>query len=814
MDRERFARLSEAFAEALDRPAEAREAFLAGRFEGDAELLGEARRMLAAHAEEDTFLQPPTDETLGTGRHARVLALAAGVRIGGFELLEPLGAGGMGEVWRARQERPRREVALKALRVGLSTERERRRFEDEAETLARLAHPGIAQVLAAGVVEREGLSVPWFALELIEGARPLDACARELPLERRLELVREVCAAVHHGHLRGVVHRDLKPDNILVGADGRARVIDFGIARTRDAAAPEQSLTGDGALLGTLAYMAPEQVRGDVAAIDARTDVHALGVILHELCTGGSPWAARRERSSWTRLASEVRDGRPSKPSEAADVAQELDWIVGRALEKEPERRYESAGALAEDLRRFLDGEAVAAGPPSALYRGRKFAARHRSAVVGGLAALALLVLGTLGTTYGLLQSLERGRELEARGVELTAARDEAEAARDQAQERLDRALAINGFLDDMLRGSNPFSVVGVGITRESTVGEMLDRAADGVDRAFEGRPELEAQTRLLIGLSYHGQGQYAQAERHLSEALRLFDGLPDVTLADRTKAQRLLATTRARSGRDREQQLTALLDAREAAYAGLDDDYPELGALDAEIAWLLQEMGRLEESRPYAQSAYDRFETLGPEFIGGMATASGFLAAAERLSGDAARIEASYRRTLELMEQGFGPNSLHMATARSNYGKCLLELGRPQDARAELEGAIATARGVLSGPHPTIAVAQYNLAYALSLLGDREGALQTSLDCLRGNRALYGEQHLETADAIYGVALSHYDLAQFDAAAVRFGQAADVRAGLLGPDHKKSREARARTCDAILRHGDPEALEAAYGEL
>jgi len=355
----------------------------------------------------------------------------------------------MSAVFQATQENPHRVVALKTMRLGLASDEARRRFRYESEVLGRLRHPAIAQVYQAGTWRDPltGEALPFFAMELVDGALPLTTYVRErgLSLERALELFIEVCDAVSHGHQLGVIHRDLKPQNVLVDAAGRPKVIDFGIARATqtDKGAAATLLTEAGQVLGTLQYMAPEQLDALPDEIDTRVDVYALGVMLYELLAGRPPHDPHGQPI--TAFARHVKQHRPPLPSSLEQGfalgahARDLDWITSAAIAPEKHERYRAVSELAADLRRFLCSEAVSVGPPSTIYHVRKFVRRNKALVAGAAGVFVVLIAGIVGTTWQMLRA-----EASAEDARIQTTR--AEKSADEAQLQANRAERISDF--------------------------------------------------------------------------------------------------------------------------------------------------------------------------------------------------------------------------------------------------------------------------------------------------------------------------------------------------------------------------------
>jgi WD40 repeat protein/predicted Ser/Thr protein kinase len=410
-------RIEALFHQAADLPPEERQALLDAACADDPVLRAEVERLLADDARlgaVDAFLESPliratAEPPVGAAlsHPARQPPLPA--QLGGYRLIRLLGEGGMGAVYEAEQDRPRRTVALKVVRPSLASPSLLKRFRHESQILGRLHHPGIAQVYEAGLADD---GQPFFAMEFIRGL-PLDEYARlRAPtLPARVELLARVCDAVQHAHEQGVIHRDLKPANILVEETGQPKVLDFGVARATDAdLITGAGLTQTGQLLGTPNYMSPEQLKANPAGIDHRVDVYALGVILFELAARRLPYQLEnRPLAETARLI--LEEDAPRVGSINPELRGDVETIVAKALEKDRARRYASAADLAADLRRWLANEPILARPPSALYHLRKFARRHRALVGGVLATGVALVLGLVGTIlFAVAEAQQRGQ--------------------------------------------------------------------------------------------------------------------------------------------------------------------------------------------------------------------------------------------------------------------------------------------------------------------------------------------------------------------------------------------------------------------
>ncbi len=519
----------EIFADALEVHPSERDAFLKAACGGDKDLQGEVEDLLRDAEKADTFFEALSFGAPGLPGQAHTASKdKPGTLIGPYLLVRPLGRGGFGSVWLASQSLPlRRQVALKLIKRGMDSEEVLVRFRAEQQVLAMMNHPNIAKVFDAGIAP-DGR--PFFAMELVEGEKITTFCdARSLPIPERLRLFLQVCSAVNHAHQRGIIHRDLKPSNILVtykDAEPVAKVIDFGIAR-----AIEGSITGDRTLtqadqfVGTPSYMSPEQASGQRNAIDTRTDVYSLGIILYELLAGRVPFdekaLAAAGRDEIRRIIREEEPLRPSTklrnlPQEELTgvaaarktsaealprlVRSELDWIAVKAIDKSRDRRYETTDALASDVQRFLDNEPVSARPPSTAYLLGKVVRRHRG-LIGTATVIAVVLLGATATSLWLAF---RARQAELLAEQRLRQVIDGQAARERA---LQDAEAVSDFTVDLFRRPDPERD-----GREVKVADVLVGAEKDIAEKLADQPARALLLKRTLADTYQGLGLYPEA--------------------------------------------------------------------------------------------------------------------------------------------------------------------------------------------------------------------------------------------------------------------------------------------------------------
>jgi tetratricopeptide (TPR) repeat protein len=712
---------------------------------------------------------------------------------GRYTLREPVGEGGMGTVWEAEQTEPvRRPVAVKVIKPGMDSRSVLARFEAERQALALMDHPNIARVLDAGATP-EGR--PFFVMELVKGVPITRYCDdSRLTVRQRLELFVPVCRAVQHAHQKGVIHRDLKPSNVLVTAiDGAPvpKVIDFGVAKAAGQPLTERTLeTGPGTVVGTPAYMSPEQAGLNRLDVDTRSDVYGLGALLYELLTGGPPFGREElERSGLLEALRAVREVEPDRPSArlaAADglaalaasrgteprrlvaaVRGDLDWVVMKALEKDRDRRYDTAAALAADVRRNLADQPVLAGPPSAAYRLRKFVRRNRAAVL----AVGLVLLALAGGVAGTVVGLVRARQAEAQ------ARDDADVAR-----------TISRFFQNLLAQadvSNQPRAGGLSAGRDPnlTVRVLLDRAGEEVERAFPNREPTEAAIRMTIGDAYLALGVYPPAQRHLERAIELRTARLGPDHPDTLDARHSLGYLFYLQSRYGEAE-AVIREVGDRYAAALGADHLDTLCCRHDLAVMCRERGGFEPAEALFQEVLGRLTaTLGAGHHITVMCKYDLAVLAER-RGDYDRSAALAREVIDDLTALAGADHPHTLLAR-NALAWAYHRGRKYDlAEPIYREVIAAESAKLAPDHPDTLTTRQNLAELYEEQDRYDRAEPILREVLAARVARLGPRHTQTLASKNSLGVAYFHLRRFDLSVPLFEELLRDRRQNPGDDH------------------------------
>ena len=773
LDRRRWERASRHLDHILDLPPDERDAYAARLRLEDAESGADLDALLAEHR---AILAEGFLDAAPSLRDApappQPLPLA-GVTLGAYTLMAPIGYGGMGSVWLAQRSDGRFEgrAALKLLNAALVGQAGEQRFKREGTILARLTHPHIARLIDAGVT---GSGQPYLVLEHVQGRHIDRYCdERHLGVRERIQLFLDVQAAVAHAHANLIVHRDLKPSNVLVTDDGHVKLLDFGIAKLLeddDAELAATVLTREGAHLLTPRYAAPEQVNG--GRITTATDVYALGVLFFELLTGRHPTA--HHAKSAAEFVRAIADNEPTRLSTTLDadnvddtaaIAErrsttperlrrllrgDLDTILAKALKRAPEDRYASVAEFAADLQRYLDDQPIAARRDSLGYRAAKFVLRHRRGVTAAAATVALII-GLVG-----FYTVQLTRE------------------RDRARVEADKATRMSELLTGLFRGADPYRTPDA---KEPTVRNLLDFGAERVDRELGDRPELQAEMFALIGRTYERMGLPQEATPLLQRALaigRRALGPEHVQIAQSLNNLGVLL---------REQG--DLAGAEPLLAEGLAMRKRLLGPVHADVAItlveyarVLQDQGRHDEAEPYLrESLAVRRQVFGEEHRETAVSKSGLGRSLLR-RGDLAGAEPLLRENLATTERQLGPDHPTPASARGNLAVWKLAAGDVSGAEAMFREALDVHRRVMGPDHPVSLRSLASIGLALELQGRFDEALAAYDESLRLGTARLGARHPD----VLGFALG--------AARVRLarGEAREVEATLREVLHERQR--------------------------
>lgn len=746
-----------------------------------------------------------------TGEKEFVIDVAA-PDIPGYEILRIIHAGGQGIVYEGRQTSTNRPVAVKLLLHGrYASKRERHRFEREIDLMAPLDHPNIVTIFDSGVTNDDRM---YLVMRFVEG-ESLDRymADQELSLDQSLTLFVTIAEAVRYAHQRGVIHRDLKPSNIIIDELGEPSLLDFGLAKTHDTAEDtyRSYQTQAGEFIGTLAYAAPEQVSGDPNAVDVRSDVYALGVILFEMLTGQHPYPIKG------RLAEIIRNITDYEPARLSairkDFDDELDTIVAKSISKEKKRRYQSVADLIRDMKRYRTGYPIEAKADSTLYILRKSLKRYRfPAAAAGIMFIVLIVAAIVSFSFW--------RQAEQNHASALRTGEDLRKALEQTALETNKVTAINEFLIGMLGSAHP-----VMQGKDVTVREALDTATDTINESFTDQPLIEAELRSTIGNTYRALGLFESAELQIEKAVEIYGAFVDEIDPKRLTAESMLALLYQEQGRYEESE-PLTVSTYEKRLSVLGEGHPDTLNSMNDLGLLHLKMGRYNEAESIWQRALDiRQQVFGSEDMLTLHSQSNLgwvwllqgrykdaesilnetLESQRRVLGDEHTItlrtltilgvvldrqgrydeaEAVYLETLETKRRVLGEDHPETLIDSGNLGWFYIRRKRYKDAEQIFSADLVTTRHVLGDEHPGTLQTIENLANTYSGLERYDEAEALYLENLEIKSRILGEEHPETLHTMNNLAVLYYNLDQFDKVEPLWEETLEIRKRALGLEH------------------------------
>jgi len=821
-------------------------------------ILGRVTALLRVYEEESGFLESPLPG-VGVTTDRPFIPEKPGTQIGPYKLLQVIGEGGMGVVYMAEQTEPvKRKVALKLIKPGMDSGQVIARFEAERQALSMMDHVNIARVLDAGTTSGEpgGVSPgrPFFVMELIHGVTITKYCDdNHLTPRERLELFVPVCQAIQHAHQKGIIHRDIKPSNVMITLyDGKPvpKVIDFGVAKATEQKLTERTLfTQYGTMVGTLEYMSPEQAEMSAMGVDTRSDIYSLGVLLYELLTGSTPLIRGRVRgAAYAEVIRLIKEEEPPRPStrlsesgealasisaqrqmEPAQLTKlmrgELDWIVMKTLEKDRNRRYETANGFAADVQRYLNDEPVQACPPSAMYRFLKFARRNKVALSTAAVISSALVLGTVMSTWQAVRAtrakhdaevaqhhadqardnearqraaaeLARKEEAEQRGIaeqqrnravdaEKLARSNEEKAHEEEqnAKRSADEARAVLEFFQEkVLAAARPESQEG-GLGVAATIRDSLDAAEPQIGPAFQAQPLVEGSIRNTLGVTYMYLGEAELAIRQFERSRQLRSDNLSSDHPDVLTSMNNLALAYQDVG-NLDQAMPLHKQTLEKRLAKLGPDHSDTLISMNNLAMAYQDAGKLDQAVPLFEKTLEKTQAkLGPDDPSTLISMHN-LANAYQAAGNLDQALPLLEQTLEKTQAKLGPDHPDTLGSMNSLAIAYKDADKLDQAVPLLEQTLEKTQAKLGPDHPHRLITMNNLASAYQAAGKLDQALPLFEQTLEKTQAKLGPDHRDTLRIMNNLALAYQDAGKLDQAVPLFEKTVEKTQAKLGPDH------------------------------
>lgn len=810
----RYSEVKTIFVAALELEGDARESFVHDQCGDDDDLRAQVQDMLRQYDTRDDESLVAIDwagqiadssaETSSEGRLADARAALIGTEIGPYTLLEEIGVGGMGVVYRAEQHEPlHREVAIKLVRAGLSRDEVIMRFEVERQALAVMNHPNVARAYDAGT-SPDGR--PYFVMEYVPGTPITEYCdEHRLGIEARLRLFLDVCDGIQHAHQKGLIHRDIKPSNILVmSQDGKhiPKVIDFGVAKATQQGFTHHPLeTQIGQLIGTPSYMSPEQIQEPADGLDTRSDIYSLGLVLYEMLTGAQAFDETELRSkSLPEMQRAICEKNPERPSArmatrasiSADFSEvrsstptalvrrmrgDLDWIVMKALEKDPGRRYATASELAGDLERHLRHEPVTAGPPSVIYLMSKFARRNTAAVVAGLVLVGAILLAVAGVGVGYYRSVQ------AESLALLEAQ---------------RSQAVSQFLTNLLGSVTPDRAQG----EEVTVREILEEASRRVDRDLADQALVEGVIQTTIGQTYMGLALLDEAEGHLLRSVEIHETELGPLHKDTIAARTSLASLRIDQGRLPEAD-TMLQEVYDASVETLGEEHEVTAKIMQRQGMLLLQMNRFPEAREMNRRALELCERVLPPDDDTILNVLSQMAVTEGYTGNWIEAVPLFEEVLRRETDKHGDLHPNVLTSMGNLAACYLGVERLDDAAAIMGDLETRAEKVFGPDHSNTLSFMHNHGILLARQRKFEEARDVLEECVARREAAIGPDHHNTIGSKMDLASMYRELEDLDRAEALFREVVTGFNATVGDEHANTMMAESLLCKVLRDRGE-----------